>query len=130
GEPGRMHILPSMFPTLESDVKEEPRPRTIGKKRGQPYTPNSFTNISGMSFGALSAQAVRSLSRGAALAHIYMGTGEGSLSPYHLEGHCDILYQIGPAKFGVRAADGKFDDKKAAQVMALPEVKMIEIKLA
>lgn len=128
--PGRMHILPSMFPTLESEVKEEPRPRVIGKKRKQPYQPNSFINISGMSFGALSANAVRSLSRGANRAHIYMGTGEGSLSPYHLDGHCDILYQIGPAKFGVRTEDGKFDDKKAAQVMALPEVKMIEIKLA
>jgi glutamate synthase domain-containing protein 2 len=128
--PGRMHILPSMFPTLESEVKEEPRPRVIGKKRGQPYQPNAFTNISGMSFGALSANAVRALSRGANLAHIYMGTGEGSLSPYHLEGHCDILYQIGPAKFGVRTEDGKFDEKKAAQVMALPEVKMVEIKLA
>src|SRR5581483_8506271 len=128
--PGRMHILPSMFPTLEKDVKEEPRPRVIGKKRGKPYQPNSFTNISGMSFGALSANAVRALSRGAAQAQIYMGTGEGSLSPYHLEGHCDILYQIGPAKFGVRTEDGHFDDKKAAQVMGLPEVKMVEIKLA
>jgi glutamate synthase domain-containing protein 2 len=83
-----------------------------------------------MSFGALSANAVRALSRGANLAHVYMGTGEGSLSPYHLEGSCDILYQIGPAKFGVRAPDGSFDEKKAAQVMALPEVKMIEIKLS
>jgi glutamate synthase domain-containing protein 2 len=128
--PGRMHILPSMFPTLEHEVGEPPRPRVIGKKRGQPYQPASFTNISGMSFGALSANAVRSLSRGAHLAHIYMGTGEGSLSPYHLEGHCDILYQIGPAKFGVRTPEGKFDDKKAAQVIALPEVKMVEIKLA
>ncbi len=130
GAPGRMHILPSMFPTLEHEVAEPPRPRVIGKKRGQPYQPTSFTNISGMSFGALSANAVRALSRGAHLAHIYMGTGEGSLSPYHLEGHCDILYQIGPAKFGVRGGDGKFDDKMAAQVIALPEVKMVEIKLA
>src|SRR5262249_27085196 len=122
--------LPSMFATLESEVKEEPRPRIIGKKRKQPYQPNSFCNLSGMSFGALSANAVRALSKGANLSHIYMGTGEGSLSPYHLEGHCDILYQIGPAKFGVRTEDGKFDDKKAAVVMALFEVKLIEIKLA
>ncbi len=128
--PGRMHILPSMFPTLEHEVGEEPRPRIIGKKRKQPYQPASFANISGMSFGALSANAVRSLSRGAHQAHVYMGTGEGSLSPYHLEGHCDILFQIGPAKFGVRTDDGHLDDKKAAQVMALPEVKLIEIKLA
>ena len=128
--PGKMHILPSMFPTLDTDVKEEPRPAVIGKKRRQPYQPNSFTNISGMSFGALSEAAVKALSKGAGKAHIYMGTGEGSLSPHHLAGDCDILYQIGPAKFGVRTEDGKFDDKKAAQVMALPQVKMIEIKLA
>jgi glutamate synthase domain-containing protein 2 len=129
-EPGRMHILPSMFPTLENEVTEPPKPRLIGKKRKQPYQPKCFVNISGMSFGALSANAVRSLSRGAKLAGCYMGTGEGSLAPYHLEGDCDILYQIGPAKFGCRTADGKFDDEKAKRIFELPQVKMIEIKLA
>jgi glutamate synthase domain-containing protein 2 len=82
-----------------------------------------------MSFGALSANAVRALSRGAGLAGCYMSTGEGSLSSYHLEGHCDILYQIGPAKFGCRTADGRFDDDKARAILALPQVKMVEIKL-
>ena len=83
-----------------------------------------------MSFGALSANAVRALSRGARLAGCYMSTGEGSLSPYHLEGDCDILYQIGPAKFGCRTEDGSFDDEKAGAIIALPQVKMVEIKLA
>ena len=59
-----------------------------------------------------------------------MSTGEGSLSPYHVEGDCDILYQIGPAKFGCRTPDGRFDDEKAAAILALPQVKMVEIKLA
>jgi glutamate synthase domain-containing protein 2 len=127
-EPGRMHILPSMYPTLTHDT-ELPRPRVIGAKRARPYQPRRFTNISGMSFGALSPNAVLALSRGAKLVGAYMSTGEGSVSPYHLEGDCDILYQIGPAKFGCRTPDGRFDEEKAAAILALPQVKMVEIKL-
>jgi glutamate synthase domain-containing protein 2 len=125
-----MHILPAMFPTLTRNAVDLPMPRLIGAKRTQPYQPRRFTNISGMSFGALSPNAVRALSRGAKLAECYMSTGEGSLSPYHVEGGGDILYQIGPAKFGCRTDDGRFDDEKAAAIMALAQVKMIEIKLA
>ena len=131
-EPGRMHIVPSMYPTLKrADATDAdlPRPRLIGAKRPQPYQPRHFANISGMSYGALSANAVRALSRGAKLAGGYMSTGEGSLSPYHVEGGGDILYQIGPAKFGCRTTDGRFDDAKAAEIVALPQVKMVEIKL-
>jgi glutamate synthase domain-containing protein 2 len=129
-EPGRMHILPSMYPTLTQDSTELPRPRVIGASRAQPYHPRRFANISGMSFGALSANAIRALSRGAALSGCYMSTGEGSLSPYHVEGGADILYQIGPAKFGCRRPDGRFDDEKAARILALPQVKLVEIKLS
>lgn len=127
---GRMHILPSMYPTLHEEGAALPRPRVIGAKRKQPYQPRCFVNISGMSFGALSPNAVRALSRGARLAGCYMGTGEGSLSPYHVEGGGDILYQIGPAKFGCRTPEGLFDDAKAARIIALPQVKLVEIKLA
>jgi glutamate synthase domain-containing protein 2 len=132
-EPGRILIVPSLYPTLARRAAPQndlPRPRVIGAKRGQPYQPRRFANISGMSYGALSANAVRALSRGARLAGCYMSTGEGSLSPYHLEGDCDILYQIGPAKFGCRTDDGRFDDQKARAILALPQVKMVEIKLA
>ena len=132
-EPGRMHIVPSMYPTLkrvDATEADSPRPRIIGAKRRQPYHPRRFANISGMSYGALSPNAVRALSRGAKLAGCYMSTGEGSLSPYHIEGGGDILYQLGPAKFGCRTTDGRFDDQKAAQILALPQVKMVEIKLA
>lgn len=127
---GRMHILPSMYPMLKADSVELPQPRVIGRTRREPYQPKRFANISGMSFGALSPNAVRALSRGAKLSGCYMGTGEGSISPYHMEGECDILYQIGPAKFGCRTPGGQFDDEKAARIMALPQVKMVEIKLA
>ena len=99
-QPGRMHILPSMYPTLRRGAVDLPRPRVIGKDRKQPYQPKHFANISGMSFGALSPNAVRALARGAKLAGCYMSTGEGSLSRYHIEGECDILYQIGPANSG------------------------------
>jgi glutamate synthase domain-containing protein 2 len=119
-----------MYPTLASRTAPLPRPRVIGATRPAPYQPNHFVNISGMSFGALSPNAVRALSRGARLAGMYMGTGEGSLSPYHEEGGGDILYQIGPAKFGCRTPDGRFDDNKARAIMARPQVKMVEIKLA
>jgi glutamate synthase domain-containing protein 2 len=132
-EPGRMHILPSMYPTLSPPVQHPadlPQPRVIGPNRPEPYQPRHFANISGMSFGALSPNAVRALSRGARLSGCYMSTGEGSLSPYHVEGGGDILYQIGPAKFGCRTLDGQFDEDRAARIMALPQVKMVEIKLA
>jgi glutamate synthase domain-containing protein 2 len=94
-EPGRMLIVPSMYPTLKpatSTDKDLPLPRVIGAKRGEPYQPRHFANISGMSYGSLSPNAVRALSRGAKLAGCYMSTGEGSLSPYHVEGGGDILY--------------------------------------
>ena len=126
--PGRLHILSSMFPT-QADAAHLQQPRIIGANCREPYQPRRFVNISGMSFGALSANAVRALSRGAALAGCYMSTGEGSLTPYHIEGGGDILYQIGPAKFGCRLADGRFDDDAAARILARPQVKMVEIKL-
>ena len=129
-EPGRMHIVPSMYPTLRGAADIDPQPRVIGADRKQPYQPRRFANISGMSFGALSPNAVRALSRGAKLSGCYMSTGEGSLSPYHVEGGGDILYQIGPAKFGCRTPDGLFDDERAKKIVSLPQVKMVEIKLA
>ncbi|MEP7117575.1 MAG: FMN-binding glutamate synthase family protein [Acidobacteriota bacterium] len=131
--PGRMLIVPSMYPTLAragATAADLPRPGVIGAKRPQPYQPRRFANISGMSYGALSSNAVRALSRGAKMADCYMSTGEGSLTPYHLEGDCDVLYQIGPAKFGCRTPEGRFDDEKAAAILALPQVKMVEIKLS
>lgn len=83
-----------------------------------------------MSYGAISKPAVQALSRGCASAGVWMNTGEGGLSPYHLEGNCDIVFQMGTAKFGVRDDDGNLDDAKLRQVAARDQVKMIEIKLA
>jgi glutamate synthase domain-containing protein 2 len=83
---GDVIFLNSAFPTLDRDVVE-PEPLTIGEAGCiKPFTTKSILNISGMSFGAISEPAVRALSNGAREAGIWMNTGEGGLSPYHLEG--------------------------------------------
>src|SRR5689334_23896226 len=80
-ETGRLHIVPSMYPTLRRTGDAEPRPALIGADAKEPYQPLRFANISGMSYGSLSPNAIRALSAGAKLAGCYMSTGEGSLSP-------------------------------------------------
>jgi len=117
------------FPTLGKDAVEA-CPVTIGKDCPTPFTTSSIFNISGMSFGALSKPAVVSLSHGARKAGAWMNTGEGGLSPHHLEGGADIVFQIGTAKYGVRDQEGNLSDEKLREVAAHNEVKMFEIKLS
>ncbi|WP_437440777.1 FMN-binding glutamate synthase family protein [Ruegeria arenilitoris] len=117
------------FPTLEKDA-EEPAEVEIGPFARHPYKTSSIFNISGMSYGAISIPAVRALSLGAKKAGIWMNTGEGGLSPYHLEGGADIVFQIGTGKFGVRKPEGGFDEDKLREVAAHDAVKMFEIKLS
>ncbi len=117
------------FPKLEEDTRNPPAV-TYGPYTPNPYTASSIVNISGMSYGALSKPAIQTLSRGAQLAGCWMNTGEGALSPFHLEGGCDIIFQIGTAKYGVRDADGGLSDGKLKEVAGHAQVKMIEIKLA
>jgi glutamate synthase domain-containing protein 2 len=102
----------------------------IGPNARQPYDAPSFFNISGMSYGALSKPAVRALSRGAAKANIWMNTGEGGLTEMHLDGGCDIVFQIGTAKYGVRDASGGFSEEKLREVAAIEQVRMFELKLS
>ena len=116
------------FPTL-GETHVEPQPVRIGPYAREPYDHAAFFNISAMSFGALSAPAVRALSIGAAKAGIWMDTGEGGLAPYHLEGGCDIVFEIGTAKYGVRTPEGKLDDQKLLEICGHPQVKMVSIKL-
>ncbi|MGN6384231.1 MAG: glutamate synthase-related protein, partial [Dyella sp.] len=116
------------FPAL-GDHHVEPKPLRIGPYAREPYDHAAFFNISAMSFGALSAPAVRALSVGAARAGIWMDTGEGGLAPYHLEGGCDIVFEIGTAKYGVRTPDGRLDDDKLTAICAHKQVKMVSIKL-
>ncbi|MBV1904482.1 MAG: FMN-binding glutamate synthase family protein [Pseudomonadales bacterium] len=129
-QPGDILYLNDLFPILSEDA-QAPAAITIGENFAEePYTTASLVNISGMSYGALSAPAVRALSAGAAKAGIWMNTGEGGLSPHHLEGGCDIVFQIGTAKYGVRTPDGGLSDEKLKNIAAYPQVKMIEIKMS
>lgn len=128
--PGDIIFLNCLFPTLDEDAIA-PRAVTLGEGYARrPYTTASLFNISGMSFGALSVPAVRALSNGAAKAGIWMNTGEGALSPYHLEGGCDLVFQIGTAKYGVRDAEGKLSDEHLRKIAAHEQVKMFEIKMS
>ncbi len=117
------------FPTLEEDAAKT-APCVIGPNCKKPYDAPSFFNISGMSFGALSVPAVRALSNGAKIAGCWMNTGEGAISPYHLEGGCDIVFQIGTAKYGVRNDDGSLNDDKLKKVADIEQVRMFEIKMS
>jgi len=125
---GTIMFVNCPFPTLDEDVVE-PCPVTIGYCR-QPYVTSSFFNISGMSFGAISRPAVIALSNGARMAGCWLNTGEGGLSPYHLQGGADIVFQIGTAKYGVRDAYGNLSDERLLELAKLEQVKMFEIKLS
>lgn len=117
------------FPKLDGQSAPTP-PLRFGPYCAQPYDSTSIINISGMSYGALSKPAVRALSKGAKLAECWLNTGEGGLSPWHLESGCDIVMQIGTAKYGVRDEDGNFDPEKLRALAAKPEVKMFELKMS
>ena len=117
------------FPPLDDEFAAT-APMEIGPTAAVPYRAKSIYNISGMSYGAISRPAVEALSRGAAKAGIWLNTGEGGLSPYHLKGGCDIVYQIGTAKYGVRDENGNLDDIKLREMGSNPHVKMFELKLA
>ncbi|MBN8892778.1 MAG: FMN-binding glutamate synthase family protein [Rhodospirillales bacterium 70-18] len=122
------------FPVLDEERTAWPA-RQIGIAEGpgasrEPYLAPSFFNISGMSYGALSHAAVSALSRGAKQAGIWMATGEGGLAKYHLEGGCDVVMQIGTAKYGVRDAHGNLSEARLREIAAHPQVRMFEVKLA
>lgn len=95
----------------------------------KPYSA-SILNVSAMSFGSLSKNAIMALNRGAKKGHFYHNTGEGGLSPYHLEGGGDLVWQIGTGYFGCRTEDGDFDPDKFKEKAAHEQVKMIEIKIS
>lgn len=100
-----------------------------GDQCGQPYAA-SVLNISGMSFGALSANAIRALNGGAKRGGFYHDTGEGSISVYHREAGGDLVWQIGSGYFGCRDAQGRFCPERFAENAAAEQVRMVEIKLS
>lgn len=100
-----------------------------GPQCAQPYDASVF-NISAMSFGALSANAIRALNQAAARGKFFHDTGEGSISPYHRAGGGDLVWEIGSGYFGCRDARGYFDQKKFCENALSDQVKMVEIKLS
>ena len=102
---------------------------TIGGDRAQPYNASVF-NISAMSFGALSANAILALNAGAKRGNFAHDTGEGSISRYHKEMGGDLIWEIGSGYFGCRNDDGSFSEARFAENALQPQVKMIELKLS
>src|SRR3990172_109495 len=127
--PGTVLFVNCPFPTLGEDMVA-PEKVTVGPGCRKPYSTSSFFNISAMSFGAISTPALLALSNGARMARCWLNTGEGGLSPYHLEGGADLVFQMGTAKYGVRDQKGKLSDDRLREIAGYDQVKMFEIKLS
>ncbi|WP_442683984.1 FMN-binding glutamate synthase family protein [Stenotrophomonas sp. JC08] len=102
---------------------------TIGAGCAKPYSASVF-NISAMSFGSLSANAIRALNKGAKLGGFYHDTGEGSISPYHRENGGDLVWEIGSGYFGCRDENGRFSEERFRETAGTEQIKMIELKLS
>lgn len=118
-------IAPKDFSMLDHD----PRVLIGNKDCKQPYS-CSIYNISAMSYGSLSANAVEAMNAGAKIGGFAHNTGEGGLTPHHLKHGGDIIWQIGTGYFGCRTADGNFSPEAFRKKAATPQVKMIEIKIS
>jgi glutamate synthase domain-containing protein 2 len=127
-QPGALIFVNHPFPVLEEERLPMPSLALGEGYCTHPFEARSVVNVSGMSFGAISALAVRALSRGAAAAGCWIDTGEGSLSPYHLEGGADIIMQIGTAKYGMRDAQGSLSKERLAEIAKV--AKAVELKLS
>lgn len=127
--PGTALFANGMFPKLEGEHIPQ-KAFIIGPDTPNPYAPTSFFNISAMSYGSLSKPAIQALSYGAQMAGCWLNTGEGGVSPYHLEGACDVIFQIGTGKFGVRNEDMTLNTNKLKAICENPKIRMIELKLS
>ncbi|MDP2387642.1 MAG: glutamate synthase-related protein [Bacteroidota bacterium] len=128
-ETGYEWLNHSISPLSHDKVNHHPRVTVGGPACKQPYSA-SVLNISAMSYGSLSKNAIMALNGGAKLGGFAHNTGEGGLSPYHLSPGGDIFWQIGTGYFGCRNADGTFSYEAFAERAVLPNVKMIEVKLS
>ncbi|MET8856242.1 FMN-binding glutamate synthase family protein [Streptomyces sp. NPDC004579] len=126
-EDGHEFLEPSLRPVEVPD--EPPVVRVGGPDCAQPYD-MALLNVSAMSFGALSPNAVLALNRGAALGGFAHDTGEGGLSDHHLRGGGDLVWEIGTGYFGCRTPEGDFEAREFADKAALPEVKCVSLKLS
>ncbi|WP_405492521.1 FMN-binding glutamate synthase family protein [Nocardia sp. NBC_00511] len=126
-EVGYEYLIHSTVPVPEP--QQPPRVLIGGPECTRPYSISLF-NVSSMSFGALSGNALRALNGGAALGGFAHDTGEGGLTPYHLDGGGDLVWEIGSGYFGTRTAEGAFDPDRFAEQAAHEQIKAISIKLS
>jgi len=126
-EPGYEYMLHSMWP--KTVTAEDMRVVIGGPDCTQPYSASVY-NVSAMSFGAISANAVRALTQAAKFGDFWVNTGEGGVSAFHLEAGCDIVWNIGTGYFGCRTPEGTFSAEKFKATAGLPQIKMVEIKLS
>ncbi len=126
---GTVIFVNCAYPVLDRDVAG-PAQVTVGPYCAQPYTTSSLFNISGMSYGAISRPATLALSNGARMAGCWLNTGEGGVSPHHLAGGADIVFQMGTAKYGVCEVPGTLSEDRLRQVADHEQVRMFEIKLS
>lgn len=126
---GTIFFVDAPFPMLGRDAVPT-RETLIGPHCQTPYLAKSLFNISAMSYGAISKAAVLALSHGAKMAGCWLNTGEGGVSPYHLEGGCDLVAQIGTAKYGFCDDQGNLSDEQLRKFANYPQIKMFEIKLS
>ncbi len=126
---GTVLFVDAPFPVLGEDACET-RPVVIGPYCKKPYETKHLFNISAMSYGSISKNAVLALSHGAKMGGCWLNTGEGGVSPYHLEGGCDIVAQIGTAKYGFCDVNGKLSDEALRGAALYPQIKMFELKLS
>ncbi|MDF1826774.1 MAG: FMN-binding glutamate synthase family protein [Legionellaceae bacterium] len=126
---GTVYFVSAPFPVLASG-RVHIQPITIGPYCKNPYVSKHVFNISSMSYGSISKVAIRALAGGAKKAGCWLNTGEGGVSSYHLESGCDLVVQIGTAKYGVRDKLGHLSNKKLRELAKKKQIKMFEIKLS
>lgn len=119
----------SIYPKEFKNLNHDPRVLIGNKDCQQPYS-CSIYNISAMSYGSLSSNAVEAMNAGAKIGGFAHNTGEGGLSPYHLKHEGDIIWQIGTGYFGCRDEKGNFNPDAFREKAILPQVKMIELKVS
>jgi hypothetical protein len=128
---GDVYFVSAPFPSLgnpEHSVSNQSM--SFGPYCRTPYSTDSIFNVSAMSYGAISKPAILALTKGAKKAGCWVNTGEGGVSSYHLEEGCDLIVQIGTAKYGVRDAEGNLSDQRLKELADIPSVKMFELKLS
>lgn len=118
----------SLFPTDEEDMYRDHRFSIGGPSCTKPYE-CSLLNVSGMSYGSISPEAITALAKGASRGHFALNTGEGGYADYHGTDNADVIFQFGTGYFGCRTKEGRFDPDKFRDIVVRDNVRMVEIKL-